>query len=83
MHFVGVDVGTGSARAGLFTEDGQLVRHAARDINTWTTPDTGHMEQSTADIWAAVCSVVKVSCNPIVLLWHLKRARRCVATPPN
>ena len=61
MFFVGVDVGTGSTRAGLFSSSGELLRHATRELKTWTSQATGHCEQSTADIWAAVCSVVKVS----------------------
>ena len=59
--FVGVDVGTGSARAGLFSGRGNLLKHAARSIKTWTDAATGHSEQSTLDIWSAVCSVVKVA----------------------
>jgi D-ribulokinase len=59
-YFLGVDVGTGSSRAGLFSSGGILVKRAARDIKTWTSPDTGHCEQSTEVIWSAVCSAVKV-----------------------
>ena len=61
MYFVGVDVGTGSARAGLFSSEGGLVRHTSREIKTWTGPEVGHSEQSTTDIWNAVCSAIRVS----------------------
>lgn len=57
--FVGVDVGTNSARAGLFSSDGELVRHCSREIIVWN--ENGCLEQSSDDIWAAVCFCVKVS----------------------
>lgn len=50
---VGVDVGTGSARAGIFTLDGRHLASAARPIRMWRDqPD--HAEQSSADIWTAI-----------------------------
>ncbi len=55
--FLGVDVGTGSARAGLFTEAGQMVGYAAHPIKLWRDGET-MVEQSTADIWSAVCRTV-------------------------
>ena len=62
--FIGVDVGTGSARAALFTTDGQRLnaKKHEKNIKKWTNsgfPD-GSYEQSTEDIWRAVCSAVKV-----------------------
>ena len=59
-YYVGVDVGTSSSRAGLFSSQGELVKHSTRDIRTWTSADTGHCEQSSEDIWSAVCSAVRV-----------------------
>lgn len=56
--FVGVDVGTGSARAGVFTREGRKVASATRDIQTWKY-DSAFVEQSSEDIWAAVCHCVK------------------------
>ncbi len=50
---VGVDVGTGSARAGVFTLDGRRLASAACPIRMWREPP-GHAEQSSADIWASV-----------------------------
>lgn len=54
---LGVDVGTGSARAGLFTAGGELVGRGEYRIKTWQErPD--HVEQSSNDIWQAVCQAV-------------------------
>jgi D-ribulokinase len=57
-HFIGVDVGTGSARAGLFDVRGALVATAKHDIALWQDgPDIA--EQSSDDIWRAVCAAVR------------------------
>ncbi|WP_417604822.1 FGGY-family carbohydrate kinase [Primorskyibacter flagellatus] len=57
-YFVGVDVGTGSARAGLFDAAGTLLASRKRDIQMWR--DAGDIaEQSSDDIWAAVCHAVQ------------------------
>jgi D-ribulokinase len=57
-HLIGVDVGTGSARAGLFTPDGRLLASAKRDIAIFH--ETGDIvEQSSTDIWNAVCFSVR------------------------
>jgi D-ribulokinase len=55
--FLGVDVGTGSARAGIFTGSGQMLAQAAHPIRLWREGETV-VEQSSADIWAAVCRAV-------------------------
>jgi D-ribulokinase len=58
---LGVDVGTGSARAGLFTLDGRLAGRGEERVRTWqTTPH--HVEQSTDDIWRAVSAAVRRAC---------------------
>ena len=36
--YIGVDVGTGSARAGVFDGNGRLVARAKRAIATWRDP---------------------------------------------
>jgi FGGY-family pentulose kinase len=54
-HFLGIDVGTGSARAGVFTEEGRLLASASRAIQMWK-PAPDHVEQSSEDIWEA-CGV--------------------------
>lgn len=57
-HFIGIDVGTGSARAGIFDRDGTMVAKAKRDIALFRDgPDIA--EQSSDDIWRAVCSSVR------------------------
>ena len=60
---VGVDVGTYSARAALFSSDGELVRHCSREIRVWN--EFRCLEQSSEDIWSAVCFCVKVRSSSI------------------
>src|SRR5689334_17631400 len=56
--FLGVDVGTGSARAGLFDSGGRLLAAAKRDILLFRDgPDIA--EQSSDDIWRAVSASVR------------------------
>lgn len=55
---IGVDVGTGSVRAGMFTLEGKLVATCKFDITTYFCDDKV-VEQSSDDIWRAVCSAVK------------------------
>ncbi len=55
---IGVDVGTGSARAGVFDLAGHRLGMAVRPIRIWR-PHPDHVEQSADDIWAAVCAAVR------------------------
>ena len=56
--FVGVDVGTGSARAGVFDASGKLLATAKRNITMWH--EAGDVvEQSSDQIWQAVCESVR------------------------
>ena len=55
---IGVDVGTGSARAGVFSLDGAMLAQASRPIRIWR-PQPDFVQQSSADIWAAVCASVQ------------------------
>ncbi|WP_091881375.1 FGGY-family carbohydrate kinase [Phyllobacterium sp. OV277] len=58
--FLGIDVGTGSARAGLFDKQGVLLASAKHPVRTWY--EAGEIvEQSTDDIWAAVAKSVKAA----------------------
>ena len=56
--FVGVDVGTGSARAGVFDAAGQLLASAKRPIAIWREPGE-IVEHSSSDIWAAATGAVR------------------------
>ncbi|WP_299960891.1 FGGY-family carbohydrate kinase [uncultured Roseobacter sp.] len=56
-YFIGVDVGTASARAGLFDIHGNMLGACAHEIRTWH-PQPGFAQQSTADIWSATCHCV-------------------------
>ncbi|MGF6529514.1 D-ribulokinase [Paraburkholderia sp. GAS206C] len=57
-YVVGVDVGTGSARAGIFDLAGHMVATAKRDITLFHASGS-IVEQSSAEIWSAVCDSVK------------------------
>jgi FGGY-family pentulose kinase len=55
---VAVDVGTGSARAGVFSSDGRMLGRAERPI-ALHRPLPDHAEHSADDIWAAVAGAVR------------------------
>jgi len=55
---IGVDVGTGSARAGVFDPSGRLLGVGKHPVTMWQ--DAGEIvEQSYDQIWQAVCSAVR------------------------
>ncbi|MGA0616170.1 FGGY-family carbohydrate kinase [Paracoccus sp. KR1-242] len=56
--FLGIDVGTGSARAGLFDARGTMLASARRDISLWRE-GADIAEQSSEDIWAAICAATR------------------------
>ncbi len=56
--FIGVDVGTGSARAGVFSADGHMLGSARHDIRMWRE-GADIVEQSSDDIWAACAQAVR------------------------
>ena len=58
QYVIGVDVGTGSARAGLFDLRGRRQATASRAIQMWQ-PKPEWAEQSSEDIWNAVGAVVR------------------------
>lgn len=57
-HVLGIDIGTGSARAGIFTPDGVMLAEAKTPI-AMHRPAEHHVEQSSTDIWRAVCSATQ------------------------
>lgn len=57
-YVIGVDVGTGSARAGLFDLQGRMLAVAKRDITLYREAGS-IVEQSSTEIWTAVCSIVR------------------------
>ena len=57
-YVIGVDVGTGSARAGIFDLSGRMVALARRDIALFHASGSV-VEQSSTEIWSAVCHAVK------------------------
>ncbi len=59
-YLIGVDVGTGSARAGVFDTSGKMLASAKKDITLYR--DAGSIvEQSSSEIWQAVCHCVRQS----------------------
>lgn len=56
--WLGIDVGTGSARAGAFAADGRLLGAAKQDIRVWRER-ADIVEQSSDDIWAASCAAAR------------------------
>jgi ribulose kinase len=59
-YFVGVDVGTGSARAAIVTLDGTILAESTHATKTYRLDsDPRIFEQSTRDIWTQICSSVQ------------------------
>jgi len=57
-HYIGIDVGTGSARACIMNDKGDIVGLASENIGLWQ-PETGWYEQSTTNIWRCICSSIQ------------------------
>jgi ribulose kinase len=56
--FIGVDVGTGSARVGVVDAKGRIHGTASSPIRMWK-PQADFVEQSSDDIWEKCCTVVR------------------------
>lgn len=57
-YFIGVDVGTGSVRAGIFNSYGKQYSVCKKNITTWSY-DEVYKEQSSTEIWNNICEVVR------------------------
>ncbi|EAT41239.1 AAEL007088-PA [Aedes aegypti] len=64
-NLIGVDVGTGSVRAALVSSNGRVLKTHVKPTQTWN-PRPNHYEQSSDNIWSAVCECVRTvaSCCP-------------------
>lgn len=61
-YYIGVDVGTGSARACIINAKGDIVSLASENIDTWQShshSQATHYEQSTANIWRSICHATR------------------------
>lgn len=70
-YFIGIDVGTGSARAGVFSAEGQLLGAASHTL-ALNKPAHDFVEQSSSQIWDACCistksAVAKAGVDPAVI----------------
>ncbi|MCQ0971129.1 FGGY-family carbohydrate kinase [Paracoccus sp. TK19116] len=59
MALIGIDVGSGSARAGVFDDSGVLLGTASHPIALHR--DGLRVEQSSDDIWSAICTCVRAA----------------------
>jgi FGGY-family pentulose kinase len=57
-YFLGVDVGSASVRAGLYSARGERLSFATRPISQFRASNA-RVEQSSAEIWQQVCTVVQ------------------------
>jgi D-ribulokinase len=64
--FVGIDVGTTSARAGIFDENGNLLATARHPITVWHEAGSV-VEQSSSEIWAACATSVRTAMTEAAL----------------
>lgn len=55
---IGVDVGSGSVRAGIFDLSGHLLAHATQPITTFRSAGK-KVEQSSNEIWRVVCQSIR------------------------
>lgn len=58
--YIGVDVGSGSVRAGIFTSSGERLAFVVKPISQFHSANM-HIEQSSGEIWQAVCDAVSES----------------------
>ncbi|KAF7982342.1 hypothetical protein HWV62_29058 [Athelia sp. TMB] len=59
-YYIGVDVGTGSARATIVKQDGTVLGSSTQETTTWRDAhDHRIFEQSTNNIWAGISTAIK------------------------
>src|SRR6266851_6536093 len=58
--FIGIDVGTSSARAGVFDETGTLLATTRNPITVWHEAGSV-VEQSSSEIWTACAASVRAA----------------------
>lgn len=58
-YYIGVDVGTGSVRAALVDDRGNVIKTEEISINIYN-PKMSFYEQSSNEIWSACCKAIKV-----------------------
>ncbi|CAL1701874.1 unnamed protein product [Somion occarium] len=59
-YYIGIDVGTGSVRAGLVKPDGSIAAISTEATQTFRDPDDHRIfEQSTTDIWNGIGKTIK------------------------
>lgn len=56
--FLGVDIGTGSLRVGIFNQHGQILDKQVENITTHN-PRTDYFIQSSTEIWAKICAACR------------------------
>jgi len=61
-YFIGVDVGTGSVRAAVFSESGKRLSLAVFPIKIFR-PKENFVEQSSEDIWIKTCKAINKAVN--------------------
>ncbi|GAA5994564.1 FGGY-family carbohydrate kinase [Rhodotorula paludigena] len=60
QYYIGVDVGTGSARAALVSDKGDIVAESTYETTTWRDDrDKDIFEQSSNQIWSCISSACK------------------------
>ncbi|XP_023934603.2 FGGY carbohydrate kinase domain-containing protein [Bicyclus anynana] len=57
-YFIGVDVGSGSARAALVDCNGHVIKSSVKELQTWK-PKIDYYEQSSDDVWNCCEYVIK------------------------
>lgn len=60
IYYIGIDVGTGSARASLVGKDGTVVASSTHETITYRDPEDHRIfEQSTSNIWSSISAAIK------------------------